>query len=107
MGVYVCFVFICVCFRLRCVCVVLFAFVLFIFACVCVVYICVCVRVRRRKDIQQINFDKAMFFFPDGGKFSTNVMRQLVLVLSHLFGRRYLHPKFQRRPDRCPSSKVI
>ena len=51
--------------------------------------------------------DVLFFFYCSGsGKFSTNVMQQLVLVLSHLFGRCYLHANFERRLDECPSSKV-
>ncbi|XP_078360874.1 putative ATP-dependent RNA helicase DDX60 isoform X2 [Oculina patagonica] len=41
------------------------------------------------------------------GKFSEDVMRKMVLVLSHLFGRRFLHASFKRRIHLCPTSKVI
>ncbi|XP_015768450.1 PREDICTED: probable ATP-dependent RNA helicase DDX60 [Acropora digitifera] len=41
------------------------------------------------------------------GKFSEHVMRKMVLILSHLFGRRFLHPSFKRRIHLCPTSKVI
>ncbi|XP_044173202.1 probable ATP-dependent RNA helicase DDX60 isoform X1 [Acropora millepora] len=41
------------------------------------------------------------------GKFSEDVMRKMVLILSHLFGRRFLHPSFKRRIHLCPTSKVI
>ncbi|XP_020629139.1 probable ATP-dependent RNA helicase DDX60 isoform X1 [Orbicella faveolata] len=41
------------------------------------------------------------------GKFSKDVMRKMVLVLSHLFGRRFLHASFKRRLHLCPTSKVI
>ncbi|KAK2572326.1 putative ATP-dependent RNA helicase DDX60 [Acropora cervicornis] len=41
------------------------------------------------------------------GKFSEEVMRKMVLILSHLFGRRFLHPSFKRRIHLCPTSKVI
>ncbi|CAH3109026.1 unnamed protein product [Pocillopora meandrina] len=39
------------------------------------------------------------------GKFSEDVMRKMVLVLSHLFGRTYVHPSFMLRTP--SSSKVI
>ncbi|XP_027035542.1 probable ATP-dependent RNA helicase DDX60 [Pocillopora damicornis] len=41
------------------------------------------------------------------GKFSDDVLRKMVLVLSHLFGRRYLHPSYKRAVHLCPTSKVI
>ncbi|XP_078360877.1 putative ATP-dependent RNA helicase DDX60 [Oculina patagonica] len=39
--------------------------------------------------------------------FSEHVMRKMVLVLSHLFGRRFLHANFKRVVRLCPTSKVI
>ncbi|KAJ7386940.1 putative ATP-dependent RNA helicase ddx60 [Desmophyllum pertusum] len=41
------------------------------------------------------------------GKFPEDVTRKMVLVLSHLFGRRFLHASFKRRIHSCPTSKVI
>ncbi|XP_020629138.1 probable ATP-dependent RNA helicase DDX60 [Orbicella faveolata] len=41
------------------------------------------------------------------GKFSEDVMRKMVLILSHLFGQRFLHASFKRRIHLCPTSKVI
>ncbi|XP_068713426.1 probable ATP-dependent RNA helicase DDX60 isoform X5 [Montipora foliosa] len=41
------------------------------------------------------------------GKFPEDVMRTMVLVLSHLFGRVYLHANYKRRIHLCPTSKVI
>ncbi|XP_068713439.1 probable ATP-dependent RNA helicase DDX60 isoform X2 [Montipora foliosa] len=43
----------------------------------------------------------------NNGKFPEDVMRTMVLVLSHLFGRVYLHPNYKRRIHLCPTSKVI
>ncbi|XP_068760165.1 probable ATP-dependent RNA helicase DDX60 isoform X1 [Montipora capricornis] len=41
------------------------------------------------------------------GKFPEDVMRTMVLVLSHLFGRVYLHANYKRRIHLCPTSKVL
>ncbi|CAH3109022.1 unnamed protein product, partial [Pocillopora meandrina] len=43
----------------------------------------------------------------ENGKFSDDVLRKMVLVLSHLFGRRSLHASFKRTVHLCPTSKVI
>lgn len=40
------------------------------------------------------------------GKFPEDVMRKMVLVLSHLFKRVYLPANYKRSIDECPTSKV-
>ncbi|PFX17719.1 putative ATP-dependent RNA helicase DDX60 [Stylophora pistillata] len=40
-------------------------------------------------------------------EFSQDVMRKMVLVISHLIGRRFLHPSLMRRISKCSASKVI
>lgn len=43
----------------------------------------------------------------ENGVFSDDVLKTMVLVLSHLFGRRFLHASYKRRVNSCPTSKVI
>ncbi|XP_022803055.1 probable ATP-dependent RNA helicase DDX60 [Stylophora pistillata] len=40
-------------------------------------------------------------------EFSQDVMRKMVLVISHLIGRRFVHPSLKRRISKCSASKVI
>ena len=51
------------------------------------------------------NFTSCLFLSATGA-FSEDVMRTLVLVLNHLFARRFLHANFVRTTEKCPSSKV-
>ncbi|CAH3032867.1 unnamed protein product [Porites evermanni] len=48
------------------------------------------------------------FCEPDeNGRFSEDVMRKMVLILSHLFARTFLHASYKRRLSLCSTSKVI
>ena len=58
-----------------------------------------------KKPIQGFNFTSC-FFLSATGAFSEDVMRTMVLVLNHLFARRFLHANFVRTTKKCPSSKV-
>ena len=49
---------------------------------------------------------KFIYLLIHTGKFPEDVMRTMVLVLSHLFGRVYLHANYKRRIHLCPTSKV-
>ena len=40
------------------------------------------------------------------GRFSEDVMRKMVLILSHLFARTFLHASYKRRLSLCSTSKV-
>ena len=40
------------------------------------------------------------------GRFSEDVMRKMVLILSHLFARTFLHASYKRRLPFCSTSKV-
>ena len=58
-----------------------------------------------KKPIQGFNFTSCLFLSATGA-FSEDVMRTMVLVLNHLFARRFLHANFVRTTKKCPSSKV-
>ena len=58
-----------------------------------------------KKPIQDFNFTSCLFLSATGA-FSEDVMRTMVLVLNHLFARRFLHANFVRTTKKCPSSKV-
>ncbi len=64
------------------------------------------IQVAMKRNWNQVSHWCAIFSFTVTGKFSEDVMRKMVLVLSHLFGRRFLHASFKRRIHLCPTSKV-
>ncbi|KAM7443056.1 putative ATP-dependent RNA helicase ddx60 [Porites harrisoni] len=43
----------------------------------------------------------------ENGRFSEDVMRSMVLILNHLFGRTFLHSSYKRWVPSCPTSKVV